>query len=92
MTLRGTSDYFEFDRPRRTANRILGSAFGGVFRMTFTPEAAGTRVAEVWEVEPQTRLAQVALPLVGPLLRSAAQRDLDAWARGAQQMDNRTRG
>jgi hypothetical protein len=60
--------------------------------MTFTPEAAGTRVAEVWEVEPQTRLARVALPLVGPLLRWALQRDLDAWARGAEQMDNHTRG
>ncbi len=81
--LQGTSDYFQFERPHHTANRILDSPFGGTFSMTFEPVPDGTRVRERWEVETHNRLAGLLLPLAHPVLRWSLQRDLDAWAVGA---------
>lgn len=84
---RSTSDYFVYERPARSANRVFGLPLGGEFHMTFQPVSGGTRVSAHWQVQTQHRLAGLFQPLIHRLLTSYLQRELDAWARGAGRRD-----
>ncbi len=81
---RSTSDYFIYERPVRSANRVLGLPVGGAFHMTFEPVPEGTRVNGHWQVQAQNRLAGALTRAMHPLLTWYLQRELRAWARGAQ--------
>ena len=83
FTMRGISDYFVYERPHRTANRILDSPLGGTFYVTFEPVPEGTRTSLRWEIEPQNTLVGILLPVLRPLLARQLQRDLDTWAKAA---------
>ena len=84
---RSTSDYFVYERPARSANRVLGLPLSGAFHMAFHPVPGGTRVSAHWQVQTQHRVAGLFLPLIHPLLTWYLQRELDAWARGAGRRD-----
>ena len=88
FTMRGISDYFVYERPHRTANRILDSPLGGTFYVTFEPVPEGTRTSLRWEVEPQNTLIGILLPVLRPLLAQQLQRDLDTWAKAATPQGN----
>jgi uncharacterized protein YndB with AHSA1/START domain len=78
-----TADFTLYERPHRSVNRVLESPFGGIFYGTYQPQAAGgTRVSWRWEVEPQSPLAAVVLPMMRPLFARSMQQDLDALAEG----------
>lgn len=81
FTMRGISDYFIYERPHRTANRILDNPLGGTFYVTFEPVPEGTRTSLRWEIEPQNPLVGILLPVLRPLLARQLQRDLDAFAK-----------
>lgn len=83
ITVRATSDYFVYEPPNRTVNRILDSPFGGTFYIDHESVSGGTRVNWRWEVEPQTSLAGLSLPVTRPLLARSLQRDLDTLAKAA---------
>ncbi len=83
FTMRGISDYFVYERPHRTANRILDSPLGGTFYVTFEPVPEGTRTSLRWEVEPQNALVGILLPMLRPLLARQLQQDLDTFAKAA---------
>jgi hypothetical protein len=80
VTLRSVSDYDVFDRPRRTANQVLHSPFGGRFFVEFRPAAGGTMVTTRWEMEPSRRLVRILLPALAPVMAYALKRDLSSWA------------
>ncbi|SFP52012.1 Polyketide cyclase / dehydrase and lipid transport [Geodermatophilus dictyosporus] len=84
---RSTSDYYTFERPTHTANRVLGLPLGGTFHVTFRPVPGGTRVSGHWEVEARSRLGGVLLRTVHPLLTWYLHRELGAWARGVATRD-----
>lgn len=81
--MRVTSDYSVYEPPRRTVNRVLESPLGGTAYFTFEPVEEGTRVHQRWEIEPQTSLVGLLLPVMRPLLAWSLQRDLNAWAKAA---------
>ena len=83
FTMRGISDYSVYERPHRTANRILDSPLGGTFYVTFEPVPEGTRTSLRWEVEPQNALVGILLPMLRPFLARQLQRDLDTFAKAA---------
>jgi hypothetical protein len=84
---RSTSDYFIYERPNRSANRVVGLPVGGAFHMTFEPVPEGTRVSGHWQVQAQNRLAGALPRMMHPLLTWYLQRELRAWARGAELRD-----
>ncbi len=86
---RSTSDYFVYERPARSANRVLGLPLGGALHMTFDPVPGGTRVDAHWQVQTRHRLAALLLPMIQPLLAWYLQRELDAWVRGVGRRDER---
>ncbi len=86
---RSTSDYFMYERPARSANRVLGLPLRGELYMTFEPVSGGTRVSAHWQVHPRHRLASMLGLAMHPLLTWYLQRELDAWARGAGSGDER---
>lgn len=87
-----TADFTVYERPHRSVNRVLDSPFGGMFYGTYEPVGDGTRVHWLWEVEAQTKLTGLLLPLIHPLLARAMQQDLDALAKGfGTQVDRQSR-
>jgi hypothetical protein len=84
---RSTSGYFIYERSTRSANRVLGLPVGGAFHMTFQPIPEGTRVSGNWQVQAQNRLAGALARMMHPLLTWYLQRELRAWARGAELRD-----
>lgn len=84
FTMRSTSDYSRYDRPRRTVNTVEDSPFGGVYEITLDPEATGTRVIHQWRIEGTNWLARAFLPVIAPLMARSLQDDLDALAKPEQ--------
>jgi Polyketide cyclase / dehydrase and lipid transport len=76
-----TADFTVYERPHRSVNRVLDSPFGGTFYGAYEPTAGGTRVSWRWEIEPQTPLTTLLLPVMRPLLAQSMQHDLDALER-----------
>ncbi len=87
-----TADFTVYERPHRSVNHVLDSPFGGMFYGTYEPVGEGTRVHWLWEIEAQSTLASLLLPLMHPLLARSMQQDLDALAKGfGPQEDRQTR-
>jgi hypothetical protein len=87
-----TADFTVYERPLRSVNRVLDSPFGGMFYGTYEPAGGGTRVHWRWEIEAQSTLARLLVPLIHPLLARSMQQDLDALAKGfGPQEDRQTR-
>jgi hypothetical protein len=80
---RSTSDYLIYERPIRSAKRVLGLPVDGAFHMAFAPVLEGTRVSGHWQVQAQNRLAGALPRMMHPPLTWYPQRELRAWARGA---------
>jgi hypothetical protein len=83
LTMRGTSDYFIYEPPHRTVNRVLDNPLGGTFYITHEPMPEGTQVTHRWEPDPPNPIFGLLLPVVRPLLAWQLQRDLDTLAKGA---------
>jgi hypothetical protein len=78
-----TAEFTVYERPHRSVNRVLESPFGGTFYGTYESTTTGdTRVSWRWEVEPQSPLAAVVLPMMRPLFARSMQQDLDTLAEG----------
>ncbi|BBE21369.1 hypothetical protein MN0502_02520 [Arthrobacter sp. MN05-02] len=83
IALRSVSDYDIFDRPRRTANQVLQSPFGGRFFVDFRPTGGGTMVTTRWEMNPSRQMVKMLLPILAPLMAYVLRRELSSWAAAA---------
>ncbi|MGW2665658.1 SRPBCC family protein [Nocardia tengchongensis] len=75
-TIRSTSDYTTYEKPRSTVNSVLDSPFGGRYEIDFAPEGPNTRVSYRWHVEPTTTVARLLLPVIAPLMARSLRVDL----------------
>ena len=80
VTIRSTSDYTVYNRPRNTVNAVLDSPFGGVYEMDFQPDGANTRVSYCWSIETTTPFARILLPVLAPLIARSLRADLETVA------------
>ncbi len=85
LRVRSVSDYYVYERPRRTVNRVLGGLFnGGTCYIDFHPDGVGTRTDMRVELTPPNRPAGVGLAILRPLLAAALGADLRRWAAAAR--------
>ncbi|WP_258805135.1 hypothetical protein [Pseudarthrobacter sp. NS4] len=84
LRIRSVSDYFVYDRPRKTVNRIIGGLFdGGTAYVDLRPEGVGTLVEMRVELMPPNLRKRLALALSRPLLVPTLTAELGRWASAA---------
>lgn len=74
-----TSEYSEFDRPRRAVNHAVDTPLRGDFVATYEPIRRGTRITWHWEVQAENPLVNALLMPLRPLLVRSLQRNLHEY-------------
>lgn len=82
--IRSVSDYFVYDRPRKTVNKVIGGLFdGGTAYIDLHPASVGTRVDMRIELAPPNFRQKLTLTLLRPLLVPMLTAELKRWASAA---------
>ena len=84
LRIRSVSDYFVYDRPKKTVNRVIGGLFDdGTAYVDFHPQGGETRVDMRIEPAPANLRTKLTLALLRPVLELMLAAELRRWASAA---------
>lgn len=85
IRIRSVSDYFVYDRPKKTVNKVIGGLFdGGTAYVDLLPQGGETRVEMRIEPAPPNLRKRLTLALLRPVLVPMLAAELRRWSSAAE--------